>query len=113
MRYRIAATNFSARSLEVPYADDGSPNFAYFVYDGVPEWRAAIDPESNDPALKKPIIFSPEVMRSVQVYQFIASKPSVENVTWYEPGNIYDEKSRHASIGGRRTPVFIFRFRRH
>ena len=92
IRYRIA----SGDKLVAPQPADSEMNFAYFVYDGVPEWRAAVDPESNDPALKKPIIFSPEVMRSVQVYQFIASKPSVENVTWYEPGNIYDEKSRHA-----------------
>ena len=31
-------------SVTVPYADDPQPNFAYFVYDGVPAWRGAVQP---------------------------------------------------------------------
>ncbi|HUR46186.1 MAG TPA: CotH kinase family protein [Candidatus Saccharimonadales bacterium] len=92
VRYRIAAGD----KLVAPAQGDSETNFAYFVYDGVPAWRGAINPESNDPLLKEARVFSSEVMQSVQVYQFIAGKQSVENVTWYEPGNIYDEKSRHA-----------------
>jgi len=29
-----------------------NPNFAYFVYDGVPEWKGAIDPDARDPKLR-------------------------------------------------------------
>ena len=79
VRYRIAAGD----KLLAPAQGDSETNFAYFVYDGVPAWRGAINPESNDPLLKEARVFSAEVMQSVQVYQFIASKPSVENVTWY------------------------------
>ena len=40
MRYRILAWDKSAESLGVqtPYADDPSLNFAYYVYDGVPDY---------------------------------------------------------------------------
>ena len=49
VRYRIAATDRLAESVTVPYADDPQPNFAYYVYDGVPEWTAANRPGSSAP----------------------------------------------------------------
>ena len=38
VRYRIVAEDALAESIRVPYADDPSLNFAYFVYDGVPDY---------------------------------------------------------------------------
>jgi len=38
VRYRIVAEDTRAVSVRVPYADDPSLNFAYFVYDGVPDY---------------------------------------------------------------------------
>jgi hypothetical protein len=86
VRYRIAA---GGRVL-APGADDSQPNFAYFVYDGVPGWRAAVNPAKD-----APVSFGAEVMRSVQVVHFIAGKKAVENVTWYERSDVFDESSRH------------------
>jgi len=86
VRYRIVA----AGRVLAPDADDTQPNYAYFVYDGVPSWRAAVNPAKDSP-----ISFGAEVMRSVQVYHFIAGKKAVENVTWYEPSDVFDERSRH------------------
>ena len=40
VRYRIAAEDALSVSVLVPYADDDSLNFAYFVYDGVPDYVA-------------------------------------------------------------------------
>ena len=40
VRYRITATDGLGASVTAPYADDPQPNFAYFVYDGVPAWTA-------------------------------------------------------------------------
>ncbi|MDB6033715.1 MAG: hypothetical protein JWM16_4053 [Verrucomicrobiales bacterium] len=91
IRYRISARG----KIIAPDAADSQGNFAYFVYDGVPAWKAAINPASTDPTLKKVVTFSPEVMGSVQVYQFLAKKDAVEKTTWYEPSNIYEEQSRH------------------
>jgi len=86
VRYRIA----DAGRVLAPEADDTEPNFAYFVYDGVPAWRAAVNPTKD-----APVSFGSEIMRSVQVYHFIAARKAVENVTWYEPSDVFDERSRH------------------
>src|SRR5688572_13703753 len=44
-RYRV----FSPKTGRVlaPGESDAQKNFAYFVYDGVPEWRAAINPKGE------------------------------------------------------------------
>ncbi len=39
VRYRITATDSTGSSVLVPYADDPSLNFAYFVYNGVPDYQ--------------------------------------------------------------------------
>ena len=44
IRYRLNASDGSGQAIRVPYADDPSPNFAYFVYDGVPAWTGAVRP---------------------------------------------------------------------
>ena len=44
VRYRISATDGLNASVTVPYADDPQPNFAYFVYDGVPDWNGSLQP---------------------------------------------------------------------
>lgn len=38
IRYRIWAKDASGKSIRVPYPDDTQPNFAYFVYDGLPPY---------------------------------------------------------------------------
>jgi hypothetical protein len=43
IRYRITVTANEGRTLTAPAAQDSEPNFAYFVYNGVPGWSAAID----------------------------------------------------------------------
>ncbi len=77
VRYKIMAVDGVGLGLTVPYADDPQPNFAYFVYDGVPAWRGAIQPGVT------PIIeFPAEVMQSVPVYHLISRNSDVEDCTW-------------------------------
>ena len=40
VRYRIVVTDTLTDSIRAPFADDDSLNFAYFVYDGVPDYTA-------------------------------------------------------------------------
>jgi len=79
VRYRIVLTDADGRSLVVPYPDDPQPNFAYFVYDGVPAWSGAVRP-----GLTPVVEYSAEVMRSLPVYHLISKKSDVENCTWFE-----------------------------
>jgi Lamin Tail Domain/CotH kinase protein len=38
IRYRITATDSTAKRIRVPYQDDTQPNFAYFVYNQLPDY---------------------------------------------------------------------------
>jgi hypothetical protein len=84
VRYRLEAVDATGQKHQAPLASAPTPNFAYFVYDGVPGWAGAIDPKSNDPKLKTPMSFTPAAMQKVQAYHFLGKKTSIENVTWKE-----------------------------
>ncbi|MHC4228084.1 MAG: lamin tail domain-containing protein [Planctomycetota bacterium] len=79
IRYRILVVDNRQLSLMVPYRDDPQPNFAYFVYDGVPAWRGAVRPGAT------PVVeYGTNVMRSLPVYHLISKKSDVETSTWFE-----------------------------
>jgi CotH kinase protein/Lamin Tail Domain len=44
IRYRLRATDGLGAVARAPYADDPQPNFAYFVYDGIPPWTGKAKP---------------------------------------------------------------------
>jgi len=71
VRYRAEVTDSLGSSLLVPYADDPQPNFAYFVYDGVPAWKGAVRPGESV------VEYSAEVMRSLPVYHLISRAEDV------------------------------------
>ena len=83
-RYRFTAVDAKGRHLTAPLTNSPSPNFAYFVYDGVPAWKAAINSRSSDPQQRTNLTFEAEAMRRVQAYHLIGRKTSIENVTWKE-----------------------------
>ena len=115
VRYRVMATDAAGRSVTVPYADDPQPNFAYFVYDGIPAWRAAIEPGSKDPKRAAVTTFSADTLRQVPAYHLIGKKSAVEGATWTEKyggdaykwlgtlvydGHVYDHIHYRARGGG-------------
>ncbi len=79
VRYRISASDGLNQSLIVPYSDDPQPNFAYFCYDGVPAWRAAVRP-----GVTGELDFSTNIMRRIPSIHLIAKNESVEDATWLE-----------------------------
>ncbi len=72
MRYRITITDVGGLSVRVPYADDPQPNFAWFVYDGVPAWTGA-----DKPGVTPEVTYDAEVMNSLPVYHLIARPEDV------------------------------------
>jgi CotH kinase protein len=92
VRYRIRSAQ--ERKILAPDESDTQPNFAYFVYDNVPAWKGAIDPNGRDSRVREPVTYSREALQRVPVYQFISSKQAVENVTWLEPDQ-FGERERH------------------
>jgi hypothetical protein len=77
VRYRIEATDAGNRTVRAPYTDDPSPNFAYFVYNGVPSWQGAVQPGFS-PVQN----FSASEMGRLPTYHLVAKRSSVETATW-------------------------------
>ena len=73
VRYRIHFEDSAGTAATVPYADDQQPNFAYFVYDGVPGWAGSFAP--GGPVEN----FPPSVMGSMPTYHLIANNTDVNN----------------------------------
>ncbi|MCP4455947.1 MAG: hypothetical protein GY809_31195 [Planctomycetes bacterium] len=78
IRYRIICVDKADDVCVVPYPDDPQPNFAYFVYDGVPAWRAAIKPGDPGP-LGQVVEYGTDVMRSLPIYHLVAQASDVLN----------------------------------
>jgi hypothetical protein len=76
VRYRITVEDGDGISLQVPYSDDPQPNFAYFVYDGVPAWSGAVNPNGVYPD-NVTVTYSEAVLRSLPVYHLIARETDV------------------------------------
>ncbi|MCI0743851.1 MAG: lamin tail domain-containing protein [Verrucomicrobia subdivision 3 bacterium] len=85
VRYRIVAFDGGGRSVRVPYADDAQPNFAYFVYNGIPEWRGSLNGGGTA------TVFPSSVTGRLPCYHLISKRTSVETATWFERygGDLY------------------------
>ncbi|MFO0578244.1 MAG: lamin tail domain-containing protein [Polyangia bacterium] len=87
VRYRITARDAKSRAVRVPYADDPQPNFALFIYDGVPAWRGASQPGTT------PVRdFGADVMSRLPVYHLIAVESDVLKSQYdgaYESAHFY------------------------
>jgi hypothetical protein len=91
VRYRFRAVDSAGHNLQGPDPQAAPPNYAYFVYNGVPAWKGAINPKGGDGDSTSVITFSAEAMNRIRAYHLIAKKSSVENATWREryPGKEY------------------------
>ena len=84
VRYRIRATDGLGGSVRVPHADDPSLNFAYFVYDGVPEYLAntrSVHPDGE------PYTHPQEVMTSLPVYFLLTDEDEFDQCIAYSSGD--------------------------
>ena len=71
VRYRVELRDgdFLEKATVVPFADDPSLNFSYFVYDGIPEFKTTSRSILPGGAGS---VHSQETMRSVQAYHLLA-----------------------------------------
>ena len=73
IRYRISAEDTPGAAIAVPYSDDPQPNFAYFVYDGTPDWSGAIRPGDT------PVTYPGSLMSSVSTYFLLSTNTWVDD----------------------------------
>lgn len=71
IRYRFKAEDATGISQAAPYADDPQPNFAYFVYDQLPDWGAA-----DEPGVTPEVTYSNDLLGSIPVYHLITTHES-------------------------------------
>lgn len=74
VRYRVTSTDTLGASVRGPYADDLQPNFAYFVYDGVPDYTGSLRP-----GVLPNQVYSGDVLDNIATYQLIANAGDVQN----------------------------------
>ena len=77
VRYRIAATSVPGHLAQAPTADDECPNFAWYVYDGLPAWSGASQP-GKTPAL----MFPAAMLGTLPAYHLLARREDVEHSQW-------------------------------
>jgi spore coat protein CotH len=73
VRYKVTSTDTLGASVTGPYADDPQPNFAYYVYNGIPAWTA-----SDQPGVEPDVIYGASVLNSAPVYQLITTQTAHE-----------------------------------
>ncbi|MFT5857228.1 MAG: hypothetical protein ACI8XO_004487, partial [Verrucomicrobiales bacterium] len=80
IRYRITVQDLPGVSEQTPYADDESPNFAYFCYNGVPDWTA-----SKQPGSSPDVTYPAAALDSIAVYHLISKESDVVACQWTGP----------------------------
>ena len=94
IRYRVRSVD--GKQVLLPPPKDSQPNYAYFVYDGVPDWRGAVNPQGEG-AAREVRTFPARVLTNVPVYHLIASYRAVEEVQWKPRWDGSDgDDARHA-----------------
>ncbi|MDA7681924.1 CotH kinase family protein, partial [Verrucomicrobiales bacterium] len=82
VRYRIITQSGGSSELRIPYNDDNSLNFAYFVYDGVPDYVV-----QKSRTFQTPHTYSSELINSVPVYHVITDSDNFDQAVAYNSGD--------------------------
>ena len=83
IRYRISAADAAGAGVQVPYADDPQPNFAYYVYDALPGYTAKATPAAAE------VTYPPALLATVPAYHLITrteEHSNAQNVPVIQPG---------------------------
>ncbi|MGI8603552.1 MAG: lamin tail domain-containing protein [Verrucomicrobiales bacterium] len=65
VRYRVTASDGVGATIRAPFPDDPQPNFAYFVYDGVPAWTGRATSTAPD------VTYSPAMLAQLPTYHLV------------------------------------------
>jgi hypothetical protein len=85
VRYRVEAFDSGGRSVMTPYADDPQPNFALFVYDDVPAWTAAINPQKPGTTRGIYNTYNFGAMRPLPLYHLLARTEDIADAQYIPP----------------------------
>jgi len=80
IRYRVEAADKGGRKQLAPFADDPQPNFAYFVYNAIPQWSGSITGSAQGVES-----FNFNNMRPLPVFHFIGKQVDIANALFMPP----------------------------
>lgn len=100
VRYRINATDLPGTSIRVPYADDESLNFAYFVYNGVPEFTAAAASVHPSGAGK---VWPKALLTSLPVYHWLIRPQDMSALQAYNGSEQFPNNGLDIELAARRV----------
>ena len=80
IRYRITVEDDLGNAQQTPYEDDEAPNFAYFCYNGVPDWSG-----SKRPGVFRSANYRADALESIAVYHLITRESDVIRCQWSGP----------------------------
>jgi len=79
VRYRIRVEDVPGEAITVPYADDDALNFAYFVYNGIPDYVA----ETRHVGGAVPFTHSAETIQSLPAYHLLTTQADYDQCVAY------------------------------
>ncbi len=79
VRYRITVADISGATVRVPYEDDPALNFAYYVYNGIPDFVAATRSVTG----QVPYTHPKEVLGSLPVYTMLTAQADFDQCVAY------------------------------
>ncbi|WP_193213811.1 lamin tail domain-containing protein [Luteolibacter marinus] len=90
IRYRIHFSDDLGNSAVAPYADDEQPNFAYFVYAGLPAWQGAFRPTTIAGSTEPPTpvqSYPASLLDDLPVYTLIANVDDIVECQYETSGD--------------------------
>lgn len=100
VRYRITASDLQGTSVRVPYLDDASLNFAYFVYNGVPDYvasAASVSPVGTGKVWPK------SLLTSVPVYHWLIRNEDMLALQAYTADGQFPNDANDNTLAARRA----------
>ncbi|MEA3367855.1 MAG: lamin tail domain-containing protein, partial [Planctomycetota bacterium] len=97
VRYQVSAIDALGAAVTAPYEDDPQPNFAYYVYEGVPAWTG-----SAEPGVEPTVEYSSDLLESLPVYTLITERQDRLNAMHvpYRWGEADQEVPTSGTYGG-------------
>jgi Lamin Tail Domain/CotH kinase protein/Bacterial Ig domain len=99
VRYRITVTDLPGTSVRVPYADDQSLNFAYFVYNGVPDYVASTASVTGGAGK----IWPKSLLTSVPVYHWLIRPEDMQSLQAYNGSQQFPNNETDEVLAARRS----------
>ena len=104
VRYRIEVTDVPGTSVTVPYADDESLNFAYYVYNGIPDFVAGTRSVTG----RVPTTHSAATLGALPTYHLLTTQEDFDQCVAYNGADQVNKGNTEARSAFNWTGTFVY-----